>query len=260
MTPDVRVCADVNELSLRAAEAAVTTINDAVRRHGRCSFVLSGGSTPRMFYGLLASEFREQIPWTHVHVFWGDERYVSAEDPDSNYRMARKALLDHVPCPHGNVHPMPTHFPSPDDAARDYERTLRGYFGNDWPHFDLILLGLGEEGHTASLFPGSMALGERTRWVVAVTAPAKPPMRLTLTLPALTRATDIYVLVSGSKKTGALQHVLTGTPDPNTYPAAGLRSAEGTLIWWVDREAAGQPALVATPRHGDAGERGSGRG
>jgi 6-phosphogluconolactonase len=123
MQPDVRVYADVNELSLRAAETAVNAINDAVRRHGRCSFVLSGGSTPRTLYGLLASEFREQIPWTHEHVFWGDERYVSAHDPNSNYRTARETLLDHVPCrmSAGNIHPMPTHFPSPDDGARDYE-------------------------------------------------------------------------------------------------------------------------------------------
>jgi len=239
MKPDVRVCADVNELSLRAAKAAATAINDAVRSHGRCSLVLSGGSTPSTLYGLLASEFRDQIPWTHVHVFWGDERYVSAHDPDSNYRMARETLLKYVPCPAGNVHPMPTHFPSPDAAARDYERLLRSYFGNSWPHFDLILLGLGEEGHTASLFPGSPALGEGTRWVVAVKAPAEPPIRLTLTLPALTRAANIYVLVAGSKKAGALHHVLTGIPDTNTYPAAGVRSTDGTLIWWVDREAAG---------------------
>jgi 6-phosphogluconolactonase len=257
MKPDVRVCADVNELSLRVAEAAVTTINDAIRRYGRCSLVLSGGSTPRTLYGLLASELRDQIPWTDVHLFWGDERYVSPSDPASNYRMAKEALLDHVPCPAGNVHPMPTQFPSPDAAARDYEGTLRGYFGSDWPHFDLILLGLGEEGHTASLFPGSPALGERTRWVVAVKAPAEPPMRLTLTLPALTRAANISVLVAGSKKTGALHHVLTGTADPNTYPAAGVRSTEGTLIWWVDREAAGQPVSGATPQHDDPGGRGS---
>ena len=113
MKPDVRVYPGVNELSLGAAESAVKTINDAVQRHGRCSFVLAGGSTPGTLYGLLTSKFREQIPWTHVHVFWGDERYVSADDPDSNYRMARDTLLDHVPCPAGNIHPMPTHFPSP---------------------------------------------------------------------------------------------------------------------------------------------------
>ena len=236
----MRVFADVNELSMQAGQAAVRTINESVRGAGRCSLVLSGGNTPRTLYGLLASEFRDQIPWAHVHVFWGDERYVPPDDPDSNYRMAKETLLDHVPCPAGNVHPMPTHFPSADAAARDYENTLRNYFGTDWPHFDLSLLGLGEEGHTASLFPGSPALGELTRWVVAVETPADPPLRLTLTLPALTRAANIYVLVAGSKKASALHHVLTGVPDPNTYPAAGVRLAEGTLIWWVDREAAAQ--------------------
>jgi 6-phosphogluconolactonase len=240
MKPDVRICADVNELSRRAAETAVRTVDEAVRGHGRCSLVLSGGSTPRTLYGLLASEFRDRIPWTHVHVFWGDERYVLPQDPDSNYRMAKEALLDHVPCPAGNIHPMPTHFPSPGAAAQDYERTLRSYFGTDSPRFDLILLGLGEEGHTASLFPGSPALGERTRWVLAVKTHARPPLRLTLTLPALTRAATIYVLVAGPKKARALHHVLAVIPDPNAYPAAGLRSTEGTLIWWVDREAAAQ--------------------
>jgi 6-phosphogluconolactonase len=254
MKPDVRICADVNELSLRAAETAASAIDDAVRGRGRCSLVLSGGSTPRTLYGLFATEFRDRIPWTHVHVFWGDERYVSPHDPDSNYRMAKESLLDHVPCPAGNIHPMPTGFPSPDAAARDYERTLRSYFGTDPACFDLILLGLGEEGHTASLFPGSPALGERTRWVVAVEAHARPPLRLTLTFPALTRAASIYVLAAGSKKAQALHHVLSEIPDPNTYPAAGLRSAEGTLIWWVDRDAAAQQAsttpTTGAPREG----------
>jgi 6-phosphogluconolactonase len=244
--PDVRVCADVNQLSLRAAQAAVHTINDSVRATGRCSLVLSGGSTPRTFHGLLASDFRDEIPWASVHVFWGDERYVSPDDPDSNYRMAKETLLDHVPCPAGNIHPMPTHFPSSDAAAREYERTLRTYFGTEWPHFDLLLLGLGEEGHTASLFPGSSALDEQTRWVVAVKTPANPPLRLTLTLPALTRAINIYVLVTGSKKANALHHVLASVPDPNTYPAAGVRFTEGTLIWWVDRAAAAQHASTTS--------------
>lgn len=235
---DLRVFSSVNELSLRAAQAAVRTINDSVRTSGKCSLVLPGGNTPRILYTLLASEFRDQIPWAQTHVFCGDERYVSLDDPESNYGMARETLLDHVPCPAGNVHPMPTHFPSADAAARDYERTLRNYFGTDWPFFDLSLLGLGEEGHTASLFPGSPALGELTRWVVAVETPADPPLRLTLTLPALTRAANTYVLVAGSKKASALHHVLTGSPDPITFPAAGVRLTEGTLIWWVDREAA----------------------
>jgi 6-phosphogluconolactonase len=246
--PDLRVFDDLNELSLRAAEAAARAINESVRGTGRCSVVLSGGSTPRTLYGLLASEFRDQIPWAHVHVFWGDERYVSPHDPDSNYRMARETLLDHVPCPAGNVHPMPTHFPSSDAAARDYEKTLRNYFGTDWPSFNLVFLGLGAEGHTASLFPGSPALGERTRWVVAVKTPADPPLRLTLTLPALTRATNIYVLVAGSTKARALHEVLIGVPDPNTYPVSGVRLTEGTLIWWVDREAAAEHTSRPPPR------------
>lgn len=199
--------------------------------------MLSGGRTPGPLYALLASERRDQIPWEFVHVFWGDERYVPTDDPASNFRMAKNALLDHVPCPAENVHPMPTRFPSPDDAAVDYERTVRAYFGNGHPHFDLVLLGMGEDGHTASLFPGSPALGEQARWVVAVTAPADPPTRLTMTFPVLIRAANIYVLVAGSTKAAALPHVLTGTPDPNTYPAAGLRSTKGTLIWWVDRDA-----------------------
>jgi 6-phosphogluconolactonase len=236
--PDVRVFPDVNELSLRAAEAVATTVNDAVRSTGRCSLVLSGGGTPRTLYGLLASRFREQIPWTHVHVFWGDERYVPLGDAHSNYRMARETLLDHVPCPAANVHPMPTHFSDPDDAARDYEETLRSDYSGDSSEFDLVLLGLGPEGHTASLFPGSPALAETTRWVMAVTAPADPPVRLTLTFTALNRAANAYFLVTGSNKARALHDILTGPADPNMCPAAGVRLASGTLIWWVDRGAA----------------------
>jgi 6-phosphogluconolactonase len=236
--PDLRVCADLADLSRRAAEAAVGTINDAVRTAGKCSIVLSGGSTPRTLYSLLASRFRAQIPWAHVHVFWGDERYVPPEDPRSNYRMAKETLLDHVPCPPANIHPMPTHFPAAEAAARDYERTLRNHFVEEWPDFDLVLLGLGDDGHTASLFPGSLALAERTRWVVAAQAPVEPQLRLTLTLPALTRAGAVHVLVGGATKGEALRHVLEGAGDWIKYPAAGVRLGTGSVIWWADREAA----------------------
>jgi 6-phosphogluconolactonase len=238
--PDVRIFPDVNELSLRAAEAVVSTINHAVQTAGRCSLVLSGGNTPRTLYGLLASRFREQIPWAQVHVFWGDERYVPPGDSQSNYRMAKEALLDHVPCPAANVHPMPTHFSDPDAAARDYEATLRSYFASESTRFDLVLLGLGPEGHTASLFPRSSAIGERTRWVLPVTAPAKPSLRLTLTLPPLTRSANIYFLVAGPSKAHALRQVLMDAADPTLFPAAGVRPVQGTLIWWVDRDAAAQ--------------------
>jgi 6-phosphogluconolactonase len=236
--PDLRVCADLADLSRQAGDAAVSTINDAVRTSGTCSIVLSGGSTPRTLYQLLASDFRNRIPWANVHIFWGDERYVAPEDPGSNYRMAREALLDHVPCPPANIHPMPTHYPSPDVAAREYERTLRNHFVGEWPHFDLVLLGIGDDGHTASLFPGSLGLAERTRWVVAAQAPVEPQSRLTLTLPALTTGSAVHVLVSGAAKAEALRHVLKGAGDWIKYPAAGVRLGTASVIWWADREAA----------------------
>jgi len=238
MKADLRVFVDVNELSLRAAEAAVRIINESVQTNGRFSLALAGGNTPRILYHLFSNQFRDQIPWNKAHVFWGDERYVRPGDPRSNYRMARETLLDDVPCPAGNVHPMTTEFPDPDIAARTYEKTLRGYFSTEWPRFDLVLLGLGEEGHTASLFPRSSALEEKKRWVIAVKAAADPPLRLTLTLPVLTHAANIHFLVAGSNKAEALHQVLTGSPDPKNYPAAGIRPVQGTVIWWVDRQAA----------------------
>ena len=241
MTPDVRVCADIADLSQQAAAAVADRINDAVRTRGTCSIVLSGGSTPRMLYRIMASQFRTRIPWAQVRVFWGDERYVAPDDPRSNFGMAKEILLDQVSCPAAHVHRMPTHFADPDLAAREYERTLRSCFDGEWPDFDLVLLGLGDDGHTASLFPGSPALAETTRWVVATTAAAEPRLRLTLTLPALTHALTIYVLVAGSNKAPALQHVLAGAGDWIRYPAAAVRLAAGTVIWWADREAAGRP-------------------
>ena len=237
---DVRVFATLQELSLQAAETSVRAIEDAVGARGRCSLVLSGGNTPRPLYTLLAMDFRDRIPWADVHVFWADERYVPAGDAASNYRMAREALLDHVPCPADNVHPMPTHFASPDAAAVAYEATLRAHFQTAWPSFDVVYLGIGEEGHTASLFPESTGIEEPVRWVIAVETPADPPRRITLTLPALLRAANTHVLVVGPEKSSALRHVLTGDPDPIHWPAAGVRSTAGTLIWWVDRTAAAE--------------------
>jgi 6-phosphogluconolactonase len=238
MKPDLRVCADLAELSRRAAEAVADTVNDAVRTRGTCSLVLSGGSTPRPLYRLLASQYRAGIPWAHLQVFWGDERYVPPDDARSNYRMAKEALLDDVPCPPANIHPMPTHFPSADAAARDYERTLRHHFAGDSPHFDVVLLGLGDDGHTASLFPGSLALAERTRWVVAAQAPVDPQLRLTLTVPALTSAGVVHVLVAGATKAEPLRQVLGGAGDWIKYPAAGIRRGTGSVTWWADRDAA----------------------
>ena len=236
---DLRVADDRQELSAMAAAAIARVMEAAVRDKGTCSLALSGGRTPRALYRLLGSRFREQIPWQHVHVFWGDERYVPADDPHSNAGMARETLLDHVPCPDANVHPMPTHFASPDMAARDYEHTLRAHFGGGGPRFDINLVGVGADGHTASIFAGSPALTERERWVMSVEANATPAARLTLTLPALTQSAIIHVLVAGADKAHAVRAALSASADPEQCPAAGLRLSQGRVIWWLDRDAAG---------------------
>jgi 6-phosphogluconolactonase len=238
MAADVRICAGASDLAFRVAEAGATVIKKAVERSGRCSLALSGGNTPRTLFERWASRFTLEIPWASVHVFWGDERFVPPDDPRSNFRMARESLLDHVPIPAANVHAMPTELETPELAATAYEATLRRYFDDGQPRFDLVLLGLGAEGHTASLFPRSPALDETTRWVVPVTVAADPPLRLTLTLPVFNAATHSYFLVTGSEKAAALDHVLQPAADVHTYPAAGIRAADNGLVWWVDREAA----------------------
>ena len=240
---DLRISTDAHELSFAVARATVQVIKDAVNATGKCSLALSGGETPRELYRLLGSTFRDQIPWERIHVFWGDERYVHHDRPDSNFRMARETLLNHVPCPSEQIHPMPTRFPSPEMAASDYERTLREHFDSDGPAFDLNFLGIGEDAHTASIFPASAALTEQTRWVVSAQTHANPSARLTLTLAALRRSANLYVLVAGRNKAGALRHALNPTADANTYPAAGLRRSKGALTWWVDRDAASDLAL-----------------
>jgi 6-phosphogluconolactonase len=234
---DVRVCVDGEELAHRVADAGATIVAEAVHATGRCSIVLAGGNTPRALFTRWASGFTNRIPWAQVEVFWGDERFVPAGDPRSNYRMAKETLLDRVSILDGNIHPMPTSAPTPELAAAAYEAVLRQRFDGDRPAFDLVLLGLGPEGHVASLFPGSPALAETTRWVLPVTVPADPPSRLTLTLPALNGARHTYFLVTGPEKAEALEHVLAAGADVRMYPAAAVQPI-GELVWWVDREAA----------------------
>lgn len=212
-------------------------IRTAVARSGRCSLLLAGGSTPRATYELLATRHRE-LPWAQVHFFWGDERFVAPEDPRSNARMAREALIDRVRSLPANVHPVPTGLSSAEAAARTYEDTLRAHFPGELPLFDLVLLGLGEDAHTASIFPGSPALAESERWVMAVSAPADPPLRITLTMPALTAAARLFVLVSGAGKAEALRRALDPASAPSRYPGAALQSAGERVVWWADRAAA----------------------
>jgi 6-phosphogluconolactonase len=236
LSHDLRIYPDLEALS-RAAAAAFVDVAEAVVATGTaCNVGLSGGRTPRTLYRLLAEE-RERILWRSVHVFWGDERCVPRDDPRSNFRMVREALLDHVPIPRGHVHPIPVEMPDAEHAAQAYEAVLRAHFGEGYPRFDLLLLGMGADGHTASLFPGSPALREAVRSVAAVAPPAAPSVRVTLTLPALSNATRVWFLVAGTEKASALARVLAGQATLETHPAAGVRPTHGSLTWWVDEAA-----------------------
>lgn len=231
----IRVCPDLEALSVAAAGLFAAAARQA---RGRFSVALAGGTTPQRTYELLAQEpFREQVPWQDVHVFWGDERCVPADDPLNNARMARKALLDHVPVPADQVHPMVCDR-SPNDAAAGYDALLCDFFADGRPRFDLILLGLGENGHTASLFPGTSALDEQQRWVADVYLPEEGLHRLTLTPAALNQAALVVFLVSGYAKASIMRKVFEDTQDPSGIPARLIKPAHGELLWLVDRDAA----------------------
>jgi 6-phosphogluconolactonase len=231
---DVRVYCDEQALGAAAAAWVADRLVNRVRAHGSASFVLSGGSTPKVLYRLLGTRFKDDVPWPQVRIFWGDERYVPHNSFLSNYRMAKDTLLDAIGIPAANVYPMPTHFAEPEAAARDYEETLTDCFPGSAPLFDVVLLGIGEDGHTASVFTGSPAM-TATRAVMAVTAPSEPSSRLTLTLPVIASARHIGILAAGAAKSPALAEAL-GSGDAAT-PAAVLARTVSTLIWWVDREA-----------------------
>lgn len=245
MSAVVEVVADGTELARAAAREFVARCRGAVADRGSFSVALSGGSTPAAVYALLADpsrEFSGQVPWDRVHVFWGDERHVPPDHLDSNYRAAREALLSRVPIPRRQIHPIHSELPDARDAAEDYSRELRTFFrfaAGQAPRFDLIFLGLGADGHTASLFPGGSAVRERRRLVVAEKPLNKDGWRITLTLPVINAAARVVFLVSGQNKAEALRKVLTGTLRPDILPAQGVRpESEDALRWLVDQEAA----------------------
>jgi 6-phosphogluconolactonase len=234
----IRVFPDLPALSRAAAEEFVAIARDAVAERGRFTVAMAGGRTPAMLYRLLAGEFREAVAWPRVQLFFGDERYVPHGDPQSNCRMVRECLTSHVPIPPGQVHPMPTDEADPETAARAYEATLRQQFGEDRPVIDLVLLGMGADGHTASLFPGTAAPQEQERLVVAVRANVEPPLRLSLTLPVLAAARRVAFLVAGADKNPAWHRIKA---DPaaaaREYPAAMVAVAAGQVVWYLDQSA-----------------------
>jgi 6-phosphogluconolactonase len=238
----LRLFPDAEAVSRGAAEEVVRSARDAVAARGRFLVSLSGGSTPQRLYQLLAdSPFRDQIDWGKVEVFWGDERCVPPDHQDSNYRMAREALLGRVPVSVAQVHRMEAERADRDAAARDYQAVLARVCGvaaaGPPPALDLVLLGMGPDGHTASLFPHTSALDEQGRWCVVNHVPKFHADRLTLTVPLLNKAREALFLVAGTDKAAVLAEVLEGPPDPKRLPSQLVRAAGGT-VWLIDRLAA----------------------
>ncbi len=229
------------EMSENTARLFAARADEAVSSRGRFTAALSGGTTPVTLYAMLAkAPFVSRIPWARTHLFWADERCVPPDHEDSNYRMVRELLLDHVPVPPANVHRMPGEM-DPVEAAALYEKDLRDVFahhGDGSPAFDFILLGLGEDGHTASLFPGTRAIRESARWVLGHYVDGKKGWRITLTPPVINAARAVVFIVTGTGKAIVLRDILEGPFQPDTLPAQIVRPAGGDLMWKLDRDAA----------------------
>ncbi len=241
----VKIFPDPQALALAAADLLVDVANKATQAHGMFSVALSGGSTPQLLYKLLGSEpFSERVDWSKTHIFWGDERCVPPDNPESNYLKAKQALLDHIPIPPENVHRILTEL-TPEQAAEDYEETLLRFFSSlsddeerAQASFDLVLLGMGDDGHTASLFPGTSVIHEDTRWVRALYVDKLAAWRVTLTPAILNRSKHVVFLVSGAGKSYTLQRVIYGSYMPDRYPSQVIRPEKGNLTWLVDEAAA----------------------
>lgn len=242
--PEIEIYPDTASLALRAAEQFAALAEYATRKRGRFVVALSGGSTPKAMNALLATpRFVDLIQWEKVFVFWSDERCVAPEDPESNYGNARDTLLVHVPIPAANIQRIHGEL-SPEHAAQKYEDKLREFFAaGPSTRFDLVLLGLGDDGHTASLFPGTHGIRENSRWAVAVNH-QEPPLplvdRVTLTPPIINAAANVTFLVTGSAKAERLRQVLRDPYHPDRLPAQVIRPKNGKLFWLLDDAVAGK--------------------
>lgn len=238
MDAEIVVVPDAEALAREAAQRFVDLAREAAGSRGRFTVALSGGSTPGRLFRLLAEEpYRVQIPWEEVYLFWADERCVPPEDAGSNYGLVEEALITHVPIPAENVHRVRGEL-EPGMAARAYDNRLQDFFCGPRPRFDLVLLGLGKDGHTASLFPGSPLLEERERLAAPAmaTTPDRPAERVTLTLPAINTARQVLFLVAGEAKAEVVQAVIEGPA--GRYPAQQIQPTAGQLTWLLDAEAA----------------------
>ena len=234
----VKIYDDALAVSKAVADLLVTEAEKAVDHKGRFSVVLSGGSTPKKLYELLAtSEFKNRLPWQQIDIFWGDERFVPRDDDRNNAKMALDTLLNHVPVPEKNIHPIPIAI-TPRESASEYEKLLHNYFHNEEPVLDLILLGLGENGHTASLFPGTSVIEKKNLWVSEVYVEEQNMYRITLTAPIINKARNVVFLVTGANKAEIVSNVLQGMYQPRVWPAQIIKPANGNLFWMLDAEAA----------------------
>jgi 6-phosphogluconolactonase len=245
---EIRTLTTPQELFAAAAEEVVHTATEAVAERGRFTIALSGGSTPKNLFTLLATNARATLPWDKMFFFWGDERHVPPTDPDSNYRMADESMLSKIPVKPENIFRIPAENPDAAAAAATYEKTLQKFFALEpspnqpgpFPRFDLILLGMGPDGHTASLFPGTAGLQENSRLVIANWVEKMKTHRLSFTYPVLNSAADVAFLVSGTDKAPALRAVLQSDAPGDQYPAKLVHPTDGKLIWLIDRAAASQ--------------------
>jgi 6-phosphogluconolactonase len=238
---EIIVCKDVDELNRKAAAQFLGLVNSAIARFGRFAVALAGGSTPKGLYSLLASsEYCNLIDWSRVHLFWGDERCVPPDHPESNFRMVRETLLANITIPTTNVHRMQGE-KEPGAAAAAYEAEMKDFFGVEpggWPRFDLIFLGLGEDGHTASLFPGTAAANETVRFVAVAYVGRLQSYRLTLSLPVINAAAQVTFLISGENKSAIVGEILSAGNDSRDYPAAKVKPTGGLQTWLVSADAA----------------------
>jgi 6-phosphogluconolactonase len=241
--PEIMICSDVGELNRKAAAQFIELANAAIPLAGKFSVALSGGSTPKAMYSLLASpDYKDRVDWQRAHFFWGDERCVAPDHAESNFRMVREALLGKIPVPEKNIHRLAGE-KEPDQAAADYEGELRHFFAlgpGQLPRFDLILLGLGEEGHTASLFPGSTALAEQKHLVATTYVEKLKAYRLTLTLPVINNAAQVSFLIAGASKSAIVKNLLGANAQSLDYPAGRVQPLNGQLTWFITRDAAGE--------------------
>ena len=238
----IQIVADAEAMSKAAAETLVRQLEETLQTRDVFSISLSGGSTPRRLYALLADDpaLRAQIPWERIHFFWGDERHVSPDHPDSNYRMADTALLSKVPIPATNIHRMRAENPDAAKAAADYEQEIRRFFkieSGQLPRFNCVLLGMGADGHTASLFPGTAALAETWRLVVSNWVKKFQSYRMTLSLPVINNADYILFLVAGREKAETLKAVLEDDSKTIRFPAQYIQPTHGQLTWLLDQPA-----------------------